>query len=63
MQTVATITVVAVILLFILLIFSKGFWLSVANHIKDWIAKQFGRLIIAVFVIVLLVAIASIANK
>lgn len=63
MQVVATITVVALILLFMLIIFSKSFWKAVASHVVDGIAKKFSKLVIGAIILILIAVIASVTNK
>lgn len=63
MQIVTTITVAVLILLFVLIIFSKSFWKAVASHVVDGIAKKFSKLVIGAIILILIAIIASVANK
>jgi hypothetical protein len=61
-QTIIAATIGVFVLLAIRIIFSKKFWVLVAHHVVDGIAKKVSKIIISCIVFVLAVLLIAIMN-
>jgi hypothetical protein len=58
-----SITFFILILLGLTILLSRKFWISVAGHTVDWIAKQISKIVILFIVLSFVVLIVTLFNK